>query len=330
VARNCGVGSPQEYEEPLQLLRSAQGSQPSVVITTAVQELSRYTRDFVERYRATISEKHAELLRRFSGESVANSASILSKPEERAYVLAVLQAFKHMNNFLNIYSGTPSSKTHGQAMSTAARNAAEGLPKASQTSVEEAVSVLCQQENLLNGDGIPVIAGSAAAPLSKSPTTSIFSEHSALSVPVECNLSVERAALPDKVADKQDATEVKGAREIDDADGSEQDFPTRRNPEPLKSGELRRREASVQAKPDSCLTACQEESQRGNSWSRRALCVKLSNRRSERYLPVQDPGERWISHFGTISWNVCPGSPHLRSLLERSRSKTYGARPWTS
>jgi hypothetical protein len=325
------VGSPLDYEEPLRLLRSLQGSQPSVGIPKAVQELSQYTRDFVERYRATISEKHALLMRRFSGMAVANSASILSKPAERAYVLAVLQAVKRMNDFLKKnHPGTPSSKTHEQTKSSAARNVAVEVPNAQHRSDEEAFSGCVKQENLMSGDSIPVIAGSGTARSAKSPSTSIFSAPCALSVSAEPEPSAERIALADKVTENQDGAEVKDTRKINEVFGLEKDSTTLLNPDRHKYGESDKREARAKIKPDSCVTAFQEEFQRGNSWSPRAPCVKPSNRRSERYLPVQDPVERWISHFGTISWSVCPGLPYLRSLLERSRSKTYGARPWNS
>lgn len=233
VARNCGVGSPQEYQVPLQLLRSLQGSQPSVVITTAVQELSRYTRDFVDRYRATISEKHAELLRRFSGDSVADSASILSRPEERAYVSAVLQAFKHMNEFLDAYPEAPSDKTREQVMSFAATSVPQEAVRRERRSGGKAILDSVIQKKAFTGDYTPVIAASETAQPVNSLSIPIPSEDCSASMDVERTPPVQGTAS----VNKQDSSQMEDPISMNGSCSREEDSTASKSPSRRKFSE---------------------------------------------------------------------------------------------
>lgn len=130
--RSCGVGSPEEQETPVRLLRSLQGSNTPMFVTTTLRELENYTHSFVERHRVRISAEYAKMCRRYSRPNLklANSVEGIEDKKERNYARVLDQANRNMEVFLNTYPAPPSADS-GEHVGLPAESAlGSGGPKA--------------------------------------------------------------------------------------------------------------------------------------------------------------------------------------------------------
>lgn len=101
--RNCGMGSPTEYEEPLQLLKSLQASSSEADRAAIIQELVMYTRSLILQYQQPIRVRHAQAMEKISLHNNGVAKTRKSRVEP-GYVFRTLdQAFKRMNEFFHTY-----------------------------------------------------------------------------------------------------------------------------------------------------------------------------------------------------------------------------------